>query len=1140
MLEPRHSNSDQPESARYSRIIGTKRVHAAGFAVLRTPLLPLDDFVAWGADLTAIDAIPAHRNVDERLCTALADDRRRLRSRLLEIISDPVIREALYLGSPDLVHGLQDWLADPENPKWDSIELAIARYFSRMSCRATPFGLFAGCSYASVAPHTELKLSARSTYQRSTRLDMDYICDLVDTVSANEAIQADLRFFPNNSLYSIGDRLRYVESRVDGNGRSHHLVSIEPDRYVFSALERAASGANPTEIASALTTEDPDLDRGSALKFVSELIDSQLLVPEISVPVTGSDALSMLVEKLQNITPAADIVALLRSTKLTLDDFDRHGTGVEPDKYATLARTLGSLPVPIDLKRLVQVDMWKPTDQATISPRLITMILNGVELLHSLAPHPPSNPLDDFIEDFRERYGESEQPLAEVLDEETGIGFMRSSAPGAEDCPLLDGLPLRGATSAPKVAWQPIHSLLQKHLSEALAQGSQEIVIEESEFADVATQDARPLPDAFAVMATIASGGSSGEDLDKNALIHIRLVTGPSGAKILGRFCTLDSELETQVRQHLAREESHRPDAVFAEIAHLPEGRIGNVIYRPTLREYEIPYLGWSTVEKDHQIPLSDLMVSIRGRRIILRSLRLQREVIPRMTNAHNYTRLSIGVYQFLCMLQGHQRERGLQLSWGPLENSPFLPRVRCGNIVYSLATWRIGPNEIKKLYVDDVNAGFLAVQEWRHQLHLPRIINVVEADNTLPIDLDNALSVEVFRNHIRSRHSIEICEMFPDIGTTPVHGPEGRFRNELVIPFDTAKQPRTGTKPNAAPPRKRFATIKAAMVADSIHLKRRLAPGSEWLFFKIYCGTATADRVLREAIAPVVSQLLLGGTVDKWFFIRYRDPHWHLRLRFHGDSQRLVSEVIPLVHEVTDPWIRKGLVHSLKLDTYERELDRYGGHASIEAVESLFAADSDAVLAIISRLTGDRVAELRWALGILGVDRIFRDFGFDTAEKLSATEPLRKGYFQEFNGGKHLKKGLGRKYRQKRPLLSGVLSGDINTWLGEGGNRFAAALQDDLSPGDLALIGAAQDIMEERGRHWCSAIQRLHDDDRAGRLTEPLPAILGSLAHMHMNRILRSSARAQELVAYEFLCREYTSTLARCQGKRKQEGQAV
>ncbi len=65
--------------------------------------------------------------------------------------------------------------------------------------------------------------------------------------------------------------------------------------------------------------------------------------------------------------------------------------------------------------------------------------------------------------------------------------------------------------------------------------------------------------------------------------------------------------------------------------------------------------------------------------------------------------------------------------------------------------------------------------------------------------------------------------------------------------------------------------------------VQRTFPPGSEWLYAKLYTGTATADQILRDVIAPLVAEVLGSGAAERWFFIRYGDPDWHVRLRFHG-----------------------------------------------------------------------------------------------------------------------------------------------------------------------------------------------------------------------------------------------------------------
>ncbi|TMO89756.1 thiopeptide-type bacteriocin biosynthesis protein, partial [Pseudoalteromonas ruthenica] len=100
--------------------------------------------------------------------------------------------------------------------------------------------------------------------------------------------------------------------------------------------------------------------------------------------------------------------------------------------------------------------------------------------------------------------------------------------------------------------------------------------------------------------------------------------------------------------------------------------------------------------------------------------------------------------------------------------------------------------------------------------------------------------------------------------------------------------------------------------------LKRRFSAGSEWLSLKIYSGNSLVEQLLTEELLPMIEQS--GDLYDKWFFIRYGDPDWHLRLRFHGDPGLLCGQLLPKLNALLDPKVESGELHKVELMTYERE----------------------------------------------------------------------------------------------------------------------------------------------------------------------------------------------------------------------------
>src|SRR5207253_1657412 len=90
-----------------------------------------------------------------------------------------------------------------------------------------------------------------------------------------------------------------------------------------------------------------------------------------------------------------------------------------------------------------------------------------------------------FREAFTSRYEGREVPLTEALDEDTGIGFEPSTAPGAEASPLLQELDFSKAPPEPEFIADNQYRHLFVKLEEALRTGAHEIVLDERDIAQM-------------------------------------------------------------------------------------------------------------------------------------------------------------------------------------------------------------------------------------------------------------------------------------------------------------------------------------------------------------------------------------------------------------------------------------------------------------------------------------------------------------------------------------------------------------------------------------------------------------------------------------------------------------------------------
>src|SRR5262245_56757053 len=298
----------------------------SGFFVLRAPLLPFDTLTSSPA------AEPGGEGID--------------RARLRLLLSRPDVLDAVTVAAPALVERLDVWRREPDSEAGRKIEQALARYVARMAGRATPFGLFAGCSVGTVGDRTRLTVDGPCA--RHTRLDMDYVVALAEALSRDALLRPALRFTPNSSLVRIGDRARYLEVRRQDKGWSHHRAALEVPAYLEAVLSRAAGGATPAELTRALLDHDPEATAAEAEEFVSALIDQQVLVSDLAPAVTGAERVHGLIERLLQLPAGAAAAGVLEAARDNLAALDAGGPGAAADRYGAIVGRLTELPAPVD------------------------------------------------------------------------------------------------------------------------------------------------------------------------------------------------------------------------------------------------------------------------------------------------------------------------------------------------------------------------------------------------------------------------------------------------------------------------------------------------------------------------------------------------------------------------------------------------------------------------------------------------------------------------------------------------------------------------------------------------------------------------------------------------------------------------
>lgn len=255
--------------------------------------------------------------------------------------------------------------------------------------------------------------------------------------------------------------------------------------------------------------------------------------------------------------------------------------------------------------------------------------------------------------------------------------------------------------------------------------------------------------------------------------------------------------------------------------------------------------------------------------------------------------------------------------------------------------------------------------------------------------------------------------------------------------------------------------------------------PGGEWLYYNIYVNQNSADKLIVE-IAKKLEDLKGKDYSNSFFFVRYyeKEKGDHLRVRI-----RITPEVLGTVIEDLYHFFRNNkAVRSINLDTYQRELTRYGW-PSIITVEEIFCIDSQIVSAFLSNDNQQTDID-KMKFCIASIYHYLNLFKYTEDEKVRFVENAKLNFFSEFNVDGTSKKSINKGYNQH--------------------------IKDEFSL-ENALNMNTQNPLYIKRSILCSEIIALDIADHKDDLS-------WSIIHMFINKVFSKKYRLYEMIAYDYL----------------------
>ena len=1063
----------------------------ASFFLLRIPLLPAATFLQLTTQQRDKDATQTNTASEQ----VLLKQREECQKLILQFVQELLIHQALAVASPSLLEGLARLQPYNHSRRTRRVFSRLLRYLIRMSTRPTPFGMFSGVALGHFGERPSLQLDAPILKSIRTRPDMSWVLALIQRIEQEASFLSDLQVVTNQNVIFNGPRAQLPCADVYGQSDNSSIyVHITPP--VQFALKMTQESLPYQQLIHGLKRQYPQIEQPLIEQFVKQLWDHHFLQSNLRPPLTDISPVHYILQHLPKTPALKPLREMVEQVLYQCSEFDHAQNAAESitilrnlrqmQKELSMTQNDGNLQTDATLK-LASTDL--PVEIGKVACRAAEVLfrqsqVRGVQQLH------------EYRQVFLEKYGSyAEVPLLELLSAENGLG-----APPTYQYP-----PRTFALQSRTMPASTTHrdAILTQLVMQAVNEHTQEIVLTDAILQRI-EKDAikeEDLPLSIEIYLQIQARSREALQQGEWRAVISPNCGSPAGGRTFGRFCDmLGPETKQLLQELIQQEEQLAPDIVFAELTYLPiRARTANVTIRPRLRRYEIAVGITPSVEPENLIKLDDLVVGIRNERFYLRSLRLDKEVRVcegHMLNAQN----APNVCRFLAEIGRDARPMFTSFDWGKLATAPFLPRVVYHQLIISLAQWNLTLDMLAPAILESNDQEkYQAIQRWRQNWHVPRYVYWTKTDNRLLLDLEHPCTIdELFMEleDIQPDGNLTLQEMQP--GFEDLWLDDGNSANryiaEIVVPLLRTRSAQVS--PGGTP-------VLAVQPVE--HAIRNAYPGDEWIYIKLYSSLESHNEIITRHITPFIQQCRQLGLIDQWFFIRYIDTEAHIRLRLHARGSHVVAPLLLMGLQWAKQLAQQAIIQHYDLDTYAREIERYGGPESIEVLERFFTEDSELSSSLIKALQVGEITLDQAEVAVLSLDFLFESWGLDKEQRQlcmsRSIDPTR--YKSEF--------------RAKRRLLCEL----IEPW-----ERTHDPSASENRQRILNCLLPRQTTIRQIATH-------IHGQAAEGKLWVAYDDLLASIAHMHINRLI-GIQRQQEQRIYSLWLLALESLRSRQQAKRE------
>lgn len=935
--------------------------------------------------------------------------------------------EALLIGSYDLYNAMKQYTKG--NKCWDKDDLlnSIFKYFSRNCTRCTPFGLFSTVAFGKISSNPTSFILKNSDIKRRPLIDLEWLFKLVFLYESKYLKL--LSYTVNESVAIYRKKAILLNFTQKTNGERIDKKTINYSNAFDIIMNVAEDYISYTEIVIALKKAYPDIEEDTFHNYLHVLIRESFLISDLRPPLTISDQLGYFISMLKKYNiDSGNLVEIYNKIKI-------YATNESDKKTEELINVFNQMKNVQKSKNYLAIDSTFEYKECNLNKKMIDRINELVELFIRFNIDDPVDILSDYKNKFIEKYGLSRcVPLIEVIDPDTGIGYPEH----------YNGIRRNNNWGEYVNPWV---KFFEKKYIEAIKL-NQQIEIEDSEIKglDYGKMDVTLYPKSMELYLNYAK-------LDGKEVLYLSNIFGSTFAgKSFGRFSHL-MENSKEFYKNINSMWSQNNDRQFCEFTFLPSDLYtANVIRNTHGSLYEISFGTSNSKTSNYKLRINDILIGINNNKFYLCSSVTGKLIYPTSTNMFN-PKLKPQILRLIDDI-ATDGIRFYNKPWQNLfEKFDYIPTIKYKNFVLEQEKWKIKFEDLKISKHGKLKEFKSAIQNYMYEKRIPLWVNLVEGDNKILLNLSLDRCLDVLKKELEKKGVV--LERYDIQMEQAVKHKDLSYCCELVIPL-VLEDESIDKKDDSL----RISTNYAS--------NRIKVPFDDWLYFKIYGVKSNLDYLLGQALLLPLKNMLDSKEIESYFFIQYKDPDYHLRLRIRANHKKLF-EAQPKLLGLLNQLIDDEKISKYTIDCYEMELERYGGYELLDLAHLVFFKDSILIQTIIHEKT-NKIKISNDFIALLSIFSFIKSFDLDLEET-----------FLFLNCDQRTKR-YQKEFKEKRQEYINFV---LDCLIENKENNEIAYLLNIFSELNISL------------KKYLKRINEVYVNDKATKLN-----ILDSLLHMHMNRL--------------------------------------